>query len=521
MPGNAKYKHSLLLKVAVVARGERCQQVMHSLDQSASEVVRLKLTHLVTTAEPPRCREMALERGIDILPSPALLAKHRNVDVILEMTGDPAVLAELARIKPDATALLDNRAAELLLGLLHWDGGDARRFSEIGLASSFASAMLEASPDAVMVIDRNYRIIQCKNVEKITKGKGAEDILGHYCFEAIHGDNRPCSDPDRPCALAEAAKTGRPARALHNIKMPDGSARISQVTTYPLVNHFGEIVQFVDVVRDITKDVSTHVEARARAIREDLQRFIQEDRLVTLGSLVASVCHEINNPITSIATFNKLMLSHIREDSLPPEGLAAFERYLDLSVREALRCGKIVNNLLTFARQKGVESKHFDLVELIQTILTLLGHAMTKNGVTTQLNLPPAPFSVYGDYAQIQQCLMNLISNAVEAMPDGGNLTITAGRENSSDGVWMEVADTGTGIAEDHLQRIFEPFFSTKSDGKGVGLGLSMVYGIIREHGGTVSVDSQVGRGTTFHVTLPAPPENNVSTNVSTKGDKQ
>ena len=517
MPGSARYKHSLLLKVAVVAQGERCQQVMRSLEHSASEVVRLRLTHLVTTGVPPRCREMARKKGIDILASPALLTADRHVDMILEMTGDPEVLAELARSKPAAAALLDHRAAELLLSLLHWDGGDARRFSEIGLASSFASAMLEASPDAVMVIDRNYRIIQCKNVEKITMGKGTENIVGRYCFEVIHGDSRPCSDPDRPCALAEAAKTGRPARALHNIKMPDGTIRISQVTTYPLVNHFGEIVQFVDVVRDITQDVSTHVEARARAIREDLQRFIQEDRLVTLGRLVASVCHEINNPISSITTFNKLMLSHIRENSLPPEGLAAFERYLDLSVREALRCGKIVNNLLTFARQKGVESKHFDLVELVQTILVLLGHAMTKAGVTTQLDLPAAPFTIYGDYAQIQQCLMNLISNAVEAMPDGGTLTIGAGHQDSSGDVWIEVADTGTGIADDDLQRIFEPFFSTKSDGKGVGLGLPMVYGIVREHGGTVSVDSMVGRGTTFRITLPEAPDETVSP----KGDRQ
>ncbi|MDD2603676.1 MAG: ATP-binding protein [Desulfobacterales bacterium] len=517
MPANARYKHSLLLKVAVVAQGARCQQVMHSLEQSASEVVRLRLTHLVTTGESPRCREMAAEKGIEILTSPSLLAADRNLDMILEMTGDPEVLTELARCKPPATALLDHRAAELLLSLLHWDGGQPHQLSDIGLATSFASAMLEASPDAVMVIDRNYRIIQCKNVEKITMGKGTANIVGRYCFEAIHGDTRPCTDPDRPCALAEAAKTGRPARAVHNIKMPDGTTRISQVTTYPLVNHFGEIVQFVDVVRDITQDVSAHVEARARAIRDDLQRFIQEDRLVTLGRLVASVCHEINNPISSIATFNKLMLTHIRENSLPPEGLAAFERYLDLSVREALRCGKIVNNLLTFARQKGVASKQFDLVELVQTILMLLGHAMTKTGVTARLDLPPAPFSIYGDYAQIQQCLMNLISNAVEAMPEGGTLTIGAHRQPSSGEVWIEVADTGTGIAEHHLQRIFEPFFSTKTDGKGVGLGLSMVYGIVREHGGNVSVHSAVGRGTTFRVILPGAP----ASTASTKGDPQ
>ncbi len=506
MSTSPKFKHCLLLKVAVVARGQRCHQIIHSIENSKSDLIRLKLACLVTSGETIQCRQLAAEKGIEILSAVTELASRTQLDMILEMTGDTEVLADLACLKPAAVALLDIQAAELFLNVLHWDGSDTRRPSEIGLATSFASALLEASPDAVMVIDRNYRIIHCNNAQLITMGKGPDDIVGRYCYEAIHGDSQPCSNANRPCALAEAAKTGRPARALHTVQLPDGTSRISQVTTYPLVNHFGEIVQFVDVIRDITGDVSAHVEARAQAIRNDLQRFVQEDRLVTLGRLVASVCHEINNPISSIATFNKLILTHIRENSLPPEGLAAFARYLDISVREALRCGKIVNNLLTFARQKGVASRHFDLVELIQTILLLLGHTMTKSNVKAVLELPPAPFSIYGDYAQIQQCLMNLISNAVEAMPGGGTLKISAGRENPSGQVRIEIDDTGTGIAADDLQRIFEPFFSTKTDGKGVGLGLSMVYGIVREHGGTVTVDSQVGRGTTFHLTLPPAP---------------
>jgi two-component system NtrC family sensor kinase len=222
-----------------------------------------------------------------------------------------------------------------------------------------------------------------------------------------------------------------------------------------------------------------------------------------LGRLVASVCHEINNPIASIVTFNKFILSHIKDNSLPKDGLAVFERYLELSVREALRCGKIVNNLLAFARENSMEIKEIDLTELINTITFLTIYQMQQAGVECQVNLPEYPLTARGDNAHIQQCLMNLIFNAIEAMPDGGQLTIEGGREDDQNLVWIIVADNGSGIASENPPLIFEPFYTTKSEGKGVGLGLSMLYGIIREHNGTVEVNSNPGKGTIFKINLP------------------
>jgi two-component system NtrC family sensor kinase len=225
--------------------------------------------------------------------------------------------------------------------------------------------------------------------------------------------------------------------------------------------------------------------------------------LSSLGRLVASVCHEINNPITSIVTFNKLILSYLRENKMPPEGSAGFERYLDLSIREALRCGSIVNNLLTFARQKNVEAKDIDLIEVVKTIMLLTKHQLGSSQVEYELDLPKAPFNVCGDSAQIQQCLMNLIFNAIESMPQGGKLTISGGLDEGENKVWIAVADNGHGIKPEDLPHIFEPFYTTKVNGKGVGLGLSMTYGIIRKHNGTVEVDSKPGKGSVFKITLP------------------
>ena len=195
--------------------------------------------------------------------------------------------------------------------------------------------------------------------------------------------------------------------------------------------------------------------------------------------------------------------------------MQAFSHYLDICVREAMRCGQIVKNLLTFARQKNIELIQIDLKEMIDTILVITGHQLEMNDIAYDLNLPETSFIAKGDYTQIQQCLMNLIFNAIESMTSGGTLTLSGGRNLEKNTVWVSVADTGYGIDPEDLPRIFEPFYTTKKEGKGVGLGLSMVYGIIREHEGTVEVHSETGQGSLFKITLPA----GVETLSETKGE--
>ena len=181
------------------------------------------------------------------------------------------------------------------------------------------------------------------------------------------------------------------------------------------------------------------------------------------------------------------------------------ERYLGLSVREAMRCGEIVKNLLTFARQKKVDATEIDLVDMVDTIMLLISHQLEIAGIECEVDLPAASYTAWGDSAQIQQCLMNLIFNAIDAMPQGGKMVIAGGVDEKDSMIWLTISDTGLGIDADELPRIFEPFYSTKAVGKGVGLGLSMVYGIIREHNGIVEVNSETGKGSTFRIKLPRP----------------
>jgi two-component system, NtrC family, sensor kinase len=495
--------HCLLLRVGVVAKGSRCLSIIRLLESIKPTRLRLKLVSLAPTTMSISCLKFASESGIHICEDYLELLTMDNLDMIMEMTGETRILMDLVSRKRASLGILDLQTSMLLFDIARQYEMVARKESEISLATSFASAMLEASPDSVMVLDQDFRIVKCNSFPLIKRGKGREPVIGKYCFEVLHGSLGPCNTSDRICPVQETFMTRRPARSVHEITMDGGETRTCHVTSYPLFNRLGEIVQVVEVIRDISEELRTRVERHAKTIQADLTRVVQEDRLASLGRLVASVCHEINNPISSIITFNKLILAHIRDQTLPPEGLSEFMRYLELCVQEAMRCGNIVKNLLSFARQKSIEPNEIDLIEMVRTILMLTAHQLNMAQVETQLNLPDPPFAAWGDYALMQQCLMNLIFNAMESMPKGGRMNISGGRGPGDKQVWLSITDTGQGIPPDELSRIFDPFYSTKLSGRGVGLGLSMVYGIIREHHGTVEVRSEPGKGTVFKIILP------------------
>jgi two-component system NtrC family sensor kinase len=503
MSSMEKAEHCLLLNIGVVARGSRCLSIMRDLNAVRPSHLRMKLVAIAAVSKSVACNKFAGETGIALFDNPLDLLTIEYLDLILELTGDPRTMTDLIANKPATIGVLDRQTAIHFFNIATLSSRVTEREAEINLATSFASALLEASPDGVLVIDKDYRIVNSNNSPLINGGGGRKSILGRFCFEVMHNNNKPCTEPDRICPAQETLRTGRPSRAVHEVSVADEGIQVCQVTTYPIYDFQGQISQFVITVRDMTKDLSERIEKRAQSIKDNLSRFVQDDRLASLGRLVASVCHEINNPITSIVTFNKLILSYAKANDLGLDRIKEIERYLGLSVREAMRCGEIVKNLLTFARQKNVAARKIDLKNIVDTIMLLIDHQLELAGIACEIDLPDAPYTAWGDSAQIQQCLMNLIFNAIDAMPHGGKLTVAGGIDEKGDLVWLTVSDTGHGIDADELPRIFEPFYSTKTEGKGVGLGLSMVYGIIREHNGTVEVNSEMGKGTTFRINLP------------------
>ncbi|MEJ2203593.1 MAG: ATP-binding protein [Gemmatimonadota bacterium] len=225
------------------------------------------------------------------------------------------------------------------------------------------------------------------------------------------------------------------------------------------------------------------------------------EKMASLGKLSATVAHEINNPISGILTYSRLIERELADEPLDPERYEELERYLHLVQRECVRCGKIVQNLLSFARRTVTDLESTDLNEVVERSLMLVGHHLEISGVRLRTEMLESDASIVADPGQLQQALVALFMNAVEAMPEGGELSVQL--RGDANNVEIEVRDTGVGIEPEALSHVFEPFFSTKLNESGAGLGLAVVYGIIHRHGGEIDIESTPGVGTDVQVRLP------------------
>lgn len=239
---------------------------------------------------------------------------------------------------------------------------------------------------------------------------------------------------------------------------------------------------------------------QSRKVQESLYL---SQRLASIGKLAAEVAHEINNPLTSVLTFTKLATRILEADRVEPDRVRSLREYIGFMELEANRCAGIARNLLDFSRQGEIEVKENDLREIVERTLDVLRHRAEMGNIRVETLFDAAMPKLWCDYKRLQQALINIFWNGIEAMPDGGALTVATVHDPDHGRMHVTIRDTGLGISEANLGRVFEPFFTTKAESKGVGLGLSVAYGIIRQHGGTIDVQSQPGEGTVFSLCLP------------------
>jgi hypothetical protein len=224
------------------------------------------------------------------------------------------------------------------------------------------------------------------------------------------------------------------------------------------------------------------------------QRLVQADKLSSIGLLAAGVAHEVNTPLAVISTYAQMLAKQVSDDSQK-------SLILDKIAKQTFRASEIVNSLLNFSRTSSTSLTDVNLNRVIQETLSLLEHQLQKSGIQVKTDLDPGLRPVHGNAGQLQQVFLNLILNARDAMSAGGALEVRTWSDGS--GARAEVADTGHGIAPEHLHRIYDPFFTTKAVRKGTGLGLSVTYGIIQEHGGSIEVSNRPGGGASFRIELP------------------
>jgi signal transduction histidine kinase len=234
-------------------------------------------------------------------------------------------------------------------------------------------------------------------------------------------------------------------------------------------------------------------------LRRTQQSLVQSAKLAAIGELAASVAHEINNPLTVIVGNSQLLLYQLPADSAEYRKVASIET-------EAHRAGKIVRDLLDFSRRREPTRTPVAVHEVLERSIDLIRPKLKTAGVEVErvfnVGLPP----ILGDRDQLTQVFVNMVTNAIDAMDGGGSLIVETGLQQSDDGrqmVGVSFTDTGHGISPEQLERIFEPFYTTKAEGRGTGLGLSVSLGIIRSHGGTIDIESKPGVGTTIRIRLP------------------
>lgn len=274
----------------------------------------------------------------------------------------------------------------------------------------------------------------------------------------------------------------------------DGSVRYILLTANARREANGELVGYQGIGKDMT---------RIRTITEQL---INHEKMASVGEMAAGVAHEINTPLGIILGYTQLMMDDFDKDSETFGTMQVIERQTKV-------CRRIVADLLKFSRQAESTKTSLDLNEIILEVLAVTEHTLNINKIDVIREFDSSLPRITGDAEKLHQVFINLFNNAQYAMADGGEITITTTSINSN--VRVSVRDTGTGIAEGIKKKIFDPFFTTKEVGKGTGLGLSVTYGIVQEHGGTISVESPVtdpstgeqSRGTAFHITLPVSAE--------------
>jgi len=254
------------------------------------------------------------------------------------------------------------------------------------------------------------------------------------------------------------------------------------------------------------KTLEKKVTERTKELTEMQAHLIQSEKLASLGQLAAGVAHEVNNPLAGILIYIKLFLKKYKEKKLQTEKT---EPQLLKMEKETERTSRIIRNLLDFSRQSEPALRPVDLNKLVEAALSLVGHQISLENIRLEKKLDMQLPLVLADFDQIQQVLINIILNASQAMPNGGNLTITTSvtertkiGESSKNTAKIDISDTGVGISKENLSKLFNPFFTTKEKGKGIGLGLSVVHGIIERHKGKIEVESEPNEGTTFAIYL-------------------
>ncbi|MGR3219332.1 MAG: two-component system sensor histidine kinase NtrB [Candidatus Anammoxibacter sp.] len=349
--------------------------------------------------------------------------------------------------------------------------------SELKRSVEKYKSIVEFSRDAIILVDVNLKVLEWN--------RGAETLYG-YQREEIIGKAIPIIPKSRLKELRkihDKLRKGEPVQNFETVREhKNGSLKDVVLTLSPIKGENQETNAIISIARDITDQ---------KKLQKQLQ---QTEKLSGIGRLAAGIAHQLNTPLASI----RLSAQMIEETIENRETMHDVKKI----IRQTGYCKKIINQLLAFSKPSGAKKRTMHLAPLINNVEKLLEKILIEKNVKIEKTLLKDNDKVFVNKNQIEQVFFNILSNAIDAMPEGGQITITTEtiEENK---ISIKISDTGAGIEKKNLPIIFEPFFTTKKIGEGTGLGLSICYGLVEDNEGTIDVDSKVGKGTTFTVKFP------------------
>ena len=508
-------KQPSIINIGLVGGGDFCKEILEKTTAVYEQAEMVAPILAVADPDPDSPgRELASQLGLLTFDDYRQLYDRRySIHLIIILTPDSEVFDNILLTRPARIRILAYQVFRMFWKAI---GQEEQKLRE---RTKEMETILNGIEDFILVITPQMEVVEA-NASFLNKMRYTPDqVIGKKCHQVWYKMDYPCTEDKKDCPLQEVVRNKGYVNRIRRRIMPDGQVQYYEVSVYPIWEKDGKISKFVHISRDITQhkreeeEITRRLEQmvaeRTRQLEETHKKLIHQDKMASLGKLSASVVHEINNPIAGILNLIMLMKRIVEEDTISAEQINQFNKYLTLMETETRRTSRIVSNLLAFSRQSKMELKSVNLNRLIEQTLFLNANLLKISGVKVKTHLDPDLPDLIGSEDQLQQVFMNLVSNAAEAIETkgGGSLSIQT-RHSLRDGkLVIDFKDTGVGVSEKNVSKLFEPFFTTKKKGKGVGLGLSVAYGIIQEHGGSIYVESRAGEGTSFNVKLPLKPD--------------
>ena len=501
-----------IVHIAIVGGGDLCKEILEktTFDYTQEEV----FAPIIAVADADvRSPGMVLAEKLGLLTFTdyhELYDPRYNIHLIIILTPEEDILEDIFATRPFRIRIMAYNVFKVFWKTIITEEHKLRkRNKEI-------ETILNGIQEFIMVITPDMDIVEVNDAYLKKMGYARKEVIGRKCHEIYQQMIYPCDDSTFDCPLNEVVRNKRPCRQIRTRMSHHGERLHIEVSVYPVWEKDGKISKFIHISRDITEQkmeeeeitrrLEHMVEERTRQLKETHDKLLHQDKMSSLGKLSASVVHEINNPIAGILNLTLLIKRIVEEGSVDQEkDNAQFLHYLNLMETETRRISRIVTNLLTFSRESKMEFKKVDINRLIEKTLFLNANLLKLNGVKVEKRFYPDLPKIIGSEDQLQQVFMNIISNAAETIETagGGLLSIETEYLSTFDKVVVIFKDTGIAVPKENVSKIFEPFFTTKKKGRGVGLGLSVAYGIIRDHGGTIYVEPDEVKGNIFTVKLP------------------